>query len=291
MMARSTLVLTTLLIGLVLPPATVWAQNSQRAQCLDAYEANQRLRHDGKLTQARDKLLICVAKSCPKLVRPDCIRWLSEVEQQLPSIVIAAKDVAGADTMDVAVFIDGEQVAKTIDGRPIFIDPGPHAVRFVHKGKSTERSLVVQQGVKSRIIEVSFQQDEVASEVASEEPREAAAVDKGQPVAAYVFGGLSVLAFASFGVFGLMGKSEADELNGPGGCGETDTCSSDELSAVRTKLIVADVSLGAGVAFFGVGLGLFIYHHVSDPEPSTSAIRWGVGPTVGGAAGLLAVPF
>jgi len=299
-MRTSTIALLSLICVLAFSDG-VFAQDV-RGQCIAAYESNQQLRKDGKLAAARTDLLKCVQDGCPDFVRPDCVRWLAEVEQQMPSFVVAAKDESGGDTIAVAVFVDGKEVADQLDGRPIPVDPGQHSLRFVHNDKSIERNILIVQGVKSRVIDVSFMPNAPPPEQGSVVPvpdpdTTSGEVDKGQPIVAYVLGGLGVVGFVVFAVFGSMGKSEINELQDR--CGDNahkpeliGTCPSEEVDDAHTKLVVADVALVAGSVLLAAGIGLFIYHHVSDPEPATAAlVKWTVGPTVGGAAGQVTVSF
>ena len=236
---------------------------------------------------------------CPDFVRPDCSRWLSEVDAQMPTIVVAAKDADGNDTTDVAVTVDGNRVADLLDGRPIPMDPGAHNVRFEHAGVAPiERRIVIQQGIKNRPIEVSFQvggpEPQPPSYPAG--PEQVNGPNYTLLVLGSVFAGLSIPAFVSFAVFGLKGKAEADDLNN--GCGNTEAgCPAGLVDDAENKLVIADVSLGVGIGMFALGAGFIIAHFATgagDPEPS--AIRWGVAPRVGdngidGAAGHVVVPF
>ena len=279
-------------LSLLLAPSVAGAQANKQA-CLDAYEANQQLRKEGKLVEARSELLVCVQQTCPDFVRPDCEKWLGEVERQLPTVVFAAKE-AGRDITDVRVFVDGVEVAGGIDGRAISINPGPHQLRFEHTGAEPKTmDVVIAQAMKDRVITVSFGADPAAPVPGTgpaPNPGPDRPADRGQPVAAYILGGLSLAAFASFAAFGVVGKNEADELNAR--CEmEGEVCTEDEIDSARTKLIVADVSLGVGIGLFAVGLGLFIYHFASEPDTDATAVRVDFGPTQGGAAGMVTVPF
>ncbi|MEQ9323098.1 MAG: hypothetical protein RIF41_28285 [Polyangiaceae bacterium] len=282
-------------IAVVTTSASVTHAEPDRARCIEAYEAGQQRRQDGKLAAAREELLVCVQQTCPDFVQPDCERWLGEVNALLPSIVIAAKGPSGADTTAVRVFVDDQLVAEQLDGRPIVIDPGPHELRFEHGAEAPKRSsIVVQQGVKNRVVEVTW---EAAPPVATAEPTTVEPPppppERGQPVVAYVLGGLGLAAFGSFAAFGILGKNEADDLNARCGDGAPPggRCTESEIDSARIKLIAADVSLGVGAGLLAVGLGLFIHHHASAPDSETTALRLDLGPTRGGAAGQLTLSF
>jgi hypothetical protein len=272
------------------------AGDASKEACSDAYVANQKLRKDGKLTQAREQLLICAQDSCPEAVKTDCVRWLADLEQNTPTLVVAAKGKDGKDTVDVSVFVDGTKVADQLDGRPLPIDPGAHVLRFEHAGAPpVEQKVVIQQGAKNRSLEISFAP--VAPGPAPDPGgKPDAEWERPQPVATYVLWGLSLVGFGMFAGFGIVGKNEADDLDKE--CGENApppqqrTCTDDQINGVKTKLIVADVSLGVGIAAFAAGLAFLLYNRLSDPpEAAAAGVRVDGGPLCGGAWGGVAVDF
>ena len=72
-------------------------------------------------------------------------------------------------------------------------------------------------------------------------------------------------------------------------CGVTHTCAESDVSATRTKLIVADVSLGVGVVAIGVATGLLIAHLRA--APSKAALRLDAFPVAGGGVAALGGRF
>ncbi|HEY6462313.1 MAG TPA: hypothetical protein VIY73_19230, partial [Polyangiaceae bacterium] len=95
------------------------ANASEREACFSAAESAQRVRAQGHLLDAREKLRVCAHPTCPAAVRDDCTTWLAEVEEELPSIVVHARDAAGNDVADVRVLVDGVKVAERLDGLPV----------------------------------------------------------------------------------------------------------------------------------------------------------------------------
>jgi len=279
-----------LTLGVTLGPATASAAPPKTQECLDTYSDSQRLRKAGQLRDARRALLVCSQDQCPAVVRTDCVPWLTEVEEALPSIVVVAKDASGHDTVAVRVLIGDEVVAESLDGRPLILDPGSHQVRFEHGSETPiERTIVMQEGVKSRRVDVSFAPDLPAATAAPKAIPPDQPGERGEPVAGYVLTGVGVLALGSFAVFGLMGKAEADEYDET--CAPTKTCDEDAVDGTRTKLLVADVSLLVGIAAVSVGVGLILHNKLSDPEPASAAVRLELGPVPGGAAGLVTWRF
>src|SRR5258708_17774735 len=76
-------------------------------ECIAASTEGQTLRKDEKLLEARDQILVCARDVCPGIVKSHCARWLTEIEEQIPSIVVRAQNAAGADLTDARLTIDG----------------------------------------------------------------------------------------------------------------------------------------------------------------------------------------
>src|SRR5258708_4875735 len=84
--------------------ATVSAGADDKRACVDAHSLSQRLRRKGRLRDARQTLLKCSTTSCPAAVVKDCAIWLNEVDAEMPSVVVKARDDVAADTFVVRVF-------------------------------------------------------------------------------------------------------------------------------------------------------------------------------------------
>jgi len=306
-------------LGVSLTADSAWAQADLKTSCADSYVSNQKLRRQGKLSAARDQLLICAQAGCPGSIQSDCVRWLAELNSNLPTFVVAAQGSNGADLVDVRVFVDGRKVADQLDGRSLPIDPGVHKLRFEHDTLAPiEKQVVIQQGMKNRSISVQFQAVAVATPApgaptaaptsgapppgapvapAPDDPGPDDSVDKPIPVAVIVvLGVLSAGAFAAFAGLGITGKNEADDLDVRCGQSARDpedrgSCDPADVDNVRTKLIVADVSLGVGIASFVVGLSLLLYNELGDHDPATMGMSFGVAPTEHGAFGAASWHF
>lgn len=272
-----------LVLALLACPDLRAAEPPDQQLCLDSYTQSQRLRKAGKLIEARQHLLICSQSQCPAVVTTDCVPWLSELERNLPSIVVAAKGPDGKDTVHVRVLIDDKPVSESLDGRAIPVDPGTHELSFEHHGKAPiVRQLVMQVGQKNRRVEVSFAPPPPTAVAPPPPPPEQAPAERGEPIAGYVLTGVGVLGLGSFALFGLMGKGEADEYEDT--CAPTKSCDEDDVSSTETKLLVADISLIVGVAALGVGVGLILYNKLSDPESDAPTARLELRPVLGGAS-------
>ncbi len=215
--------------------------------CVDAAHQAQALRDGGKLAEARKAFATCSAPTCPQIVRGYCERWLAEVIALQPTIVLGARGPDG-DLYQVRVELDGRELATRLDGRAIPVDPGPHELSFETPGFPVVRQFVViREGEKGRPVVARFTRPAPAATRAGAGRRRTAIL---------IAASGSALGLAGFAVFGAWGKHQRDHLFET--CASTQTCSEDEVSAARTKMIVADVSLAIGVAGAGVLTALLL---------------------------------
>ena len=244
--------------------------------CPSSSEEGQRLRDKNKYADARAMFRACSQSTCPAIVRKDCAKWLAEIDETQPSIVIAAQDATGADLAAVKVLVDDRQVASKVDGSSIAVDPGEHALRVEAPGHApvTQR-LIVRVSEKNRLVRVVFQDGAKAPSAAAPvgPPRPAAETPasepprSGPPVLAMVLTGVGVVALGSFGYFGLTSKSDLAKLR-------TDCapfCDQSQLDDVKSRMLIADISLGVGIVALGVAAVLFVTH--GSEKPATTASR------------------
>lgn len=238
--------------------------------CPSASEEGQRLRDKNRWLEAREMFRACSVDKCPKVVRRDCSKWLAELDESQPSIVVAAQDASGADMQGVRVQADGRTIASRLDGSPIPVDPGEHTFTFEAEGHRTvTQTIVMRVSEKNRLVRVTLAS---TSEPAKPEPAKPAepvnaSGGGGAPVLAYVVGGVGVLALGSFAYFGLTSKKDLSDLRSTCApyCGEA------QLDDVKSKMLVADVSLGVGIVALGVATLLFLTHGSGSAEGSRRA--------------------
>jgi hypothetical protein len=225
--------------------------------CLDAYTRSQPLRRDGKLAEAKEALLICARDPCPAQLQPDCLGWLNEVEQAMPTLLFRVTTSADGDVSDVRVSVDGKLLTPRLDGRALPIDPGTHILRFERAGYAAiEQSIVIHEGEKRR--RVSVQLLDPKNKAVQNEPEESKA-----PVAAYALGGLGLVAFGSFAYFGATGLADRNDLED---C--KPRCRTSDVDAVDRKFWIANVSLAVSAVALGSAAVLFL--GTSD-KPTASA--------------------
>ena len=130
---------------------------ASKDECLEAHGRGQDLRDAGHLTSARQTFLACAQSSCPSIIQADCARFSEELDRLVPTVSFAARDRGGVDLPDTTVYVDGQLVTMRLDdGKSYDVDPGKHAVRFVHDDRETTVTVVVNQGEKGRGVVASF---------------------------------------------------------------------------------------------------------------------------------------
>ncbi len=221
----------------------------EKQQCVDGYEQSQRLRRDGKLRAAHEQLVVCSNRACPEAAQLDCARWLAEVELAQPSVVVSAKGPVGGEWTEVRVLVDGELAAGRLDGRAIGVDPGLRKIRVESAdGRALERSILVREGEKFRMVEFTFSRERVGPPAAAP-PNPAAERPAGErsawpPLASYVLGGVGVAAIALGTYLDVTGKDQETKLKNTCAPG----CAPADVDAMRTRVLAGDITLGAGIA-------------------------------------------
>jgi hypothetical protein len=258
--------------------------------CVSASELAQLLRDEGKYKKTREQLLVCMREVCPTVVRRDCVQWLGEVDALMPSVVLSAKDAAGHDLSDARVTLDGAPLTNKLDGRPIALDPGEHVLRFEVSGASmAEERLVMHAGEKHRAVTVKLGPPVPSPAAPPSPPVPPSSSASGRaPIGAYVIGGLGVAALGAFAYLGLTGRSDVSEMRST--CAPL--CDPSRVDAARAKLLVADVSLGAGVVALGAAAYILLTRGPSAAvSPTTGATRLDVRAVAGGGVAEFGARF
>jgi hypothetical protein len=230
--------------------------------CLTAPIDGQKAWKAGRLLEARDDFAICSLRTCPAEVVDDCMRWMRQVDEALPSVVVAARDGKGRDLVDVRVSIDGMPPAAAA-ARAIRLDPGAHTLLFHREGSAdVSEQVLLREGEKNREVLATFGGPASASSTAAPQSSDRAGSERPVPVPAWVFAGVGAVALVSFATFGTLGILDR-------GADHCDTgCPADQKNAIATKFLIADVSLGVGV----VALAVATWFYLSRPAAAPSAV-------------------
>ncbi len=203
--------------------------------CAVAAEAAQDLRRESKLSAAHAKLVACSGSVCPGVVRKDCVRWLTEVEAALPSLIVRAQDGAGRELTNIRILSDGVVLTQALGGTAMAVDPGSHELSFVLGDKTIKKTLLIREGEKGRSVNVRF---------------------PGIRPSTWVMGAFG-LAIAGLGTaYDVRAKVDYNRLRD--GWGKTGTCTDAQVDPVRTKLLIGDTLLGVGVVALGIATWRFI---------------------------------
>jgi len=250
--------------------------------CLQSYRDGQRLRTEAKLVEARRELVACSQDTCPAVYRRDCIKWLTDVDADLPTLALTVRGEDGCDRVDATVKVDSdESIVLLGDGRPVPINPGPHSV-VVTLGERQQQQTVVVPANDHRIVVASFAPAGVVCGVkpnssivtptstpAPGPPPSSAATEKRIPLLSYVLGGVGVAGLAVGGAFGIVAWSEKGDLDScKGHCGDR------AVNTMERNFRVADIGIGAGMLALSAAVVVYLLNpRVPAPSTSTSTTR------------------
>ncbi len=232
---------TWLLLGL-LPRLAVADPITER--CVGAHHEAQTARRDGHLGLAKTELATCAQAGCPQLIATDCQRWLGEVDALMPTVVLTARDPAGAPVAEAKLFVDGAAIAG---GRALELDPGAHQFRAEAPGRlAQERLVTIAPGVRDQRVELELRPAPVPA-------------PSGLPRPTAILGGVAILGVgvaAGFGSVGLVERNRLDDRH----C--SPNCPPDDVHTIRRNFAVADIALGVGVLAIAAAV---IYYALDKP--------------------------
>ncbi|HSC88769.1 MAG TPA: hypothetical protein VLC09_15915 [Polyangiaceae bacterium] len=267
-----------LLLSLCVLPSTARAQSAAQI-CIDHHAQAQENRSERRWQAARGHLLACAASSCPGVIAGDCTRWLDELDQQMPSVVLVVRR-GGRDVGDASLTLDGNAVQA---GAELEVDPGEHVIIVRTAAEpAVEQRVRVSPGEKSRLVHVELPSPDAPNAPTTTE----AAVPMHRPVPWYTWAlGGGALALAGAGTtFGILAMNERSQLALPpeeGGCAPV--CTAEQTSNLSTLATVSDIAFGTAIAAgIGAGITYLLRPEVpleSAPEKETAQVRWSVGPT------------
>jgi hypothetical protein len=259
-----------------------------RAQCLAQHEHAQDERIAGRLLAARASLRECSAAACPTLVSRDCVNWLAEVEQQIPSVIFAgAKD--GEDLVTLRVREGERLLAENITGTPLELDPGPHHFVAELPGfPPQEATYVLQAGDKSRVVRFEFVSEaapvphpSATPALPSSRAQPPRALWRPIPTVTYALAGASLVAAVTGSVLGTLALSKRKEFDRA--CAPL--CDDREVSSVRSLALGADIAIA--VALLSAGGAVYTYAtrpSIATRDAATLYVTWsGFGLTTGGS--------
>lgn len=248
------------------PPAAVSVEpTNERAVCLAAHESAQLARIEGRLLEARERLLSCAREVCPGPIQADCAGWLKDVVAALPSVILVVTSERG-DEPAASASIDGEPVFQT--GRALLLNPGVHRLRVeLAPFAPIEQTLLVRQGEHERRVAVHFLTPPepaltTPGSRAATPPADAKATapSGARPVPwfTYTLAAVSLVGVGGTVYFGASALAEREDQLAS--CAPL--CAEEQTRQVTEPALLADVSLVVAV-MAGLGAG---YTYLSRPS-------------------------
>lgn len=241
--------------------------------CLDSFDSSQKLKSARKLLDAKRELVACSQESCPSVVVVKCQQWLEEVRESIPTVVIAARD-GGRDIFDVKVWVDDALVYESLTGTALELDPGPRKITAVRGDVRRERTVLIREGHKNRLIELDFSPPKPPPPPPRPlppvpEPTEPSGPGFSLPILSWVGFGIGIVGVIVGSITGGVAMSEGEKLQAAcqnGRCTESfpEFGSGEAIAHVST---VSFAVAGTGIALGVVGL---IIGEEDESSPSAS---------------------
>lgn len=212
------------------------------SECVDAANAAQTLRRDGRLLEARAAAATCAAEACPAVVRDECAKVAASLETKIPSVVTRVTDEAGADVLGATARLDGRPIP--LDGRSRELDPGGHVIEVEPGGGRPAQTLrfLLAEGEQRRAVTVTVAGGARAAKPDPPPPPRPRPEGPSRAVPIALFatsGGL----LATGIVFHVLGATREHDLSGS--C--SPRCAPDDVDVVRTRYWLAGgLYAGAG---------------------------------------------
>jgi hypothetical protein len=148
------------------PPRETSAKSQSSAfpedqACLSALRGAEASEQAGRLRAAKERLFLCGQPLCPRAIRHQCALRYTQIDADIPSVVLVVQDNSGTPQSDIQVAVDGEPLASHLDGRALPMDPGLHRFTFSKSGEVIARqSVMIAQGQRNRLVAVSWKADD-----------------------------------------------------------------------------------------------------------------------------------
>lgn len=280
-----------LLTSASLTSVSVFADD--KATCLGAASSGQTLRDSHQLIEARDQFRVCAQQQCPSVVQRDCAGWVDAVEKSIATVVITAKDGAGADLLDVQVSVDGAPLVSKLDGQAVAVNPGVKTFHFqLADGTGLDEQLLVKEGGRNQPVSVVLKRGKAAtastdkkeeSALPTKDVSRAAESGTGSPwkTIGWIAGGAGVVGLglgAAFGIAAIVDKNRADCVD--------DYCDAGPLSSAKQAAGIANVGLIAGGVLLAGGAALVLFAP-SDRHEGVGVVQ--VMPLLGKNGGAISV--
>ena len=180
------------------------------------------------------------------------------------------------------VTADGAPFLESLDGQAMPLDPGPHVLRFE---RGSDKPIEQRERLHGKASETD--PSPCSSAAPKSPPPKSVPPGSPAPQAGAGLGAVGVAGVGSFAYFGLSGRADLDCLRSR--CAPS--CAPYDIdSSAQRKLIIADVSLGVGLASLGAATWLFLSKSSKSPTPGTVS-QVEVRPLLRGGVAEVTVSF
>jgi hypothetical protein len=245
---------------------------------VSAYEEAQRRQLKGALLEAREQALECANAACPAEVVSFCSDIANDLDNTIPTIVVAVTDHEGKNVAGARLVVDGKEPGRPLDGRPVPLDPGPHRLRLVPSSPDAEPAeldVTLHAGERNRRIEARL-----ANRKAKKREDASSSSGSGSSsltvAAAIVFGvgGTGLVVGAVTGGMALAEDSNLADL-----CDTPTTCPVEEqgrIDRAKSLGVASTTAFVIGAAGAAVGLVLVIVGVTRSEDAPISASARGL---------------
>jgi hypothetical protein len=264
------LLLTTFVTPLCFAQATEASKETSRVeveQCVADHDGARKARLEEQWLGARARMVSCADERCPLAIAADCRAWLEELAGLMPTLIVVVEGEHLAPGKSAPkVELDGNPIELRDPPSPIELLPGPHRLRFEFPGEHpVTREFSLDQGEKNHI-----------ERLRRAPPAHAVNRVQTRPVqpSSYWLSAGALAAFA--GSAALLASALNERADAQATCAPT--CDPSIANSIQTRLLLADVTAGAGLVLGG----LAVYTYVR--RPVVLAAPKAAGPTVSASA-------
>lgn len=251
--------------------------------CLEAHRESQRLMRSDALIEAKHAMATCAARSCPALVQTDCAGWLTEVDREIPSVVLRVR-VDGIERYDATVKMNGADVADAL-GKPLALNPGRYEFEFHEVGFAPQsRTVQVAHREKYKFVAVDFttprESPSQTRPLANATPIPIAP-KRPVPMMTWILGGVGIAGLGGFAALAATTVSRENSLRSS--CAPE--CDEQDTKQLKVRYLAADISLGVGAAAIVGATVFYIARPVAQSDKGGLAL--GLRPIRGGASAVI----
>jgi hypothetical protein len=209
------------------------------------------------------------------VVSKACAGWREDADRDIPTATFRVLDEQGKELLDVKVAVDAATDAQPISAKAMPLDPGEHVVHVKRDdGRTLDEKFLLRPGEKNRMVDVRFPAPVVATPPPAPKPEPAKppppATSDGfkVPLLGWVGLGVFVAGGATTTVFAIMAKSDESDERAKG-CAPA--CPQSDKDSINTKLLVANVGMGVGLAGLGLAVVTTVLANTGNKSATTGS--------------------